>query len=440
MTQVKYAERRIEQEVPVSTDDPAVGMVVTPEHGATVPAAILRARQHGWQTIVSATDPDLEWFAVVREMDDVLTVSPMDLDTEGVADPWEDLTRAARSVGFPGLVIQRDPTAPVDYDASAETLAETDRYSVEATITPPVDTEPTVLAAIPAYNEAAEIETVVSSALEYADEVLVVDDGSTDGTPSIAREAGATVVEHERNRGYGGSLKTIFDQAARSQAAHLVILDGDGQHDPADIPALVGAQREEETELVIGSRFAPGSETSLPAYRRVGLFVVNVLTNLSLGVVRPRSWVGDTQSGFRAYDRRAIETLAADESIGDEMGASTDILHHVHSHDYRIEEVGTTIDYEVDNASSQNPVTHGLHLVVNILRTIEEERPLSTLGLPGFASTFVGVGVAYLTMTTYIDAGTFPLGLALVSVFFTLAGIFACFTSIILHSLNRHVD
>ncbi|ARS89972.1 glycosyltransferase family 2 protein [Natrarchaeobaculum aegyptiacum] len=440
MTQVTYADGRIEQEVSVSTDDPVVGMVLTPDRGATVPAAILRARQHGWHTIVTTTDPDLEWFAVVQEMDDVLTVSPTDLDTDGVTDPWENLTRTARSAGFPGVVAHCDPTVPVDYDASAQRLAETDRYSVEAVATPPVDTEATVLAAIPAFNEAAEIDTVVSSALEYADEVLVVDDGSTDGTPSIAREAGATVVEHERNRGYGGSLKTIFGQAARSQATHLVILDGDGQHDPADIPALVDAQRDSEAELVIGSRFAPGSETSLPAYRRVGLFVVNVLTNLSLGVVRPRSWVGDTQSGFRAYDRRAIESLAMDDSIGDEMGASTDILHHAHSHDYHIDEVGTTIDYDVDNASSQNPVTHGLHLVVNILRTVEEERPLSSLGLPGFASTIVGVGVAYLTMTTYIDAGTFPLGLALVSVFLTLAGIFACFTSIILHSLNRHVD
>jgi len=93
-----------------------------------------------------------------------------------------------------------------------------------------------VLAAIPAYNEEAAIADVVTETKQYADLVLVIDDGSSDDTVLLAKEAGATVIEHEENGGYGAALRTAFREANRRRADHLVILDGDGQHDPSDIP------------------------------------------------------------------------------------------------------------------------------------------------------------------------------------------------------------
>ncbi|WP_217895824.1 glycosyltransferase family 2 protein [Natronolimnobius baerhuensis] len=410
--------------------------MATPENSDSIPAAALQAKRRGFEPIVTAVDETVAGYQLADEID-VRTVDPLEREREHV-DPWDRLTTEARAIGFPGLIAHRNPDAAVDYSRSYRQAMDTDRYTIDAVASPTVETTPRVLAAIPAYNEAATIEDVVADALEYADEVLVVDDGSTDDTATLAREAGAAVLEHEENSGYGGSLKTIFREADRAHADHLVILDGDGQHDPEDIHTLVETQRETDAELVIGSRFEPESDTTFPLYRRGGLFVVNTLTNLGLGIVRPSSWIGDTQSGFRAYDRTAIESLAADDSIGNEMGASTDILHHAHHQSFAIDEVGTTVSYDVDNASSQNPIAHGIHLVTNILRTVEEERPISSLGIPGLLSATCGIGFAYLTMANYIDSGTFPLGLALVSIFFTLAGIFACFTSIILHSLNKH--
>jgi len=147
---------------------------------------------------------------------------------------------------------------------------------------------------------------------------------------------------------------------------------------------------------------------------------VNALTNLSMGVVRSKSRVGDTQSGFRTYNREAIESLSEDPSIGSGMSASTDILYHAHQHGYELEEIGTTIDYDVEDASTHNPVSHGISLVGNILRTVERERPIMVLGVPGFLSSFVGLGFGYWTFVNYISSGTFPIELALISATFAL--------------------
>jgi hypothetical protein len=218
-----------------------------------------------------------------------------------------------------------------------------------------------------------------------------------------------------------------------------VVLDGDGQHEPEDVPRLVERQRETGSELVIGSRFVDGAEADVPLTRRVGLSVINVLTNISLGIVRPGSRIRDTQSGLRAYSREAIESLAADDDVGSGMDASTDILYHAHHRGYTIEEVDTTVYYDVDDGSTHNPLAHGLALLHNIVKTVEAQRPVTVLGVPGIVATVIGAGFGYWTLLNYFNTGSFPYGLAIVSTFFVLAGIFSTFTGIILHSLNRRL-
>lgn len=295
-----------------------------------------------------------------------------------------------------------------------------------------------VLAAVPAYNEAETIAAVVEDVAEYADGVVVVDDGSEDATADRADDAGALVLEHPSNRGYGTALQTIFEEASRVDVDHLVVLDGDGQHDPSDIPLLVEEQRTTGAEIAIGSRFEGCSQPDLPWYRRIGLWVVNGFFNLSMGVVRAESRIGDTQSGFRAYTPTAIRSLANDDYISDRMGASTDILHHAHQHDYDIVEVGTTIDYDVADANNHNPLRHGFHLVRNMLRTVERERPMVALGLPGLVLTISGLGFGNLALHHSLVNGQLPLQLGIPAVVLTVAGIFAGFTAIILHSMNTY--
>ncbi|WP_435196375.1 glycosyltransferase family 2 protein [Natronomonas sp. EA1] len=413
-----------------------MGVIATADNGNEVAGAVLRAQSHDHDVLVIATDPGVEGARFADQLGATVVVPEHTRQREDVL--WQTLANEARDIGYPGLLTHGTLSRTIDYEASVAAATESTSYAVAPEFTAAVGSAPTVLAAIPAYNEAKTIADVVAEATPHADEVLVVDDGSSDATVEQALDAGATVIEHETNKGYGGALKTAFQEADLANAAHLVILDGDGQHDPSDIPDLVEQQRANDADIVIGSRFEEGSETELPLYRRFGLRVVNLLTNLSLGVVRRNSRIADTQSGFRAYNQQAIASLAADSGVGDHMGASTDILYHAHKQGYTVEEVGTTIDYEVENASSQHPLSHGLQLVNNILRTVERERPVTVLGVPGFLSAVVGLGFGYATFSNFLNSGVFPLGLALVSVFFTLAGIFAAFTAIILHSLETH--
>ncbi|WP_152039972.1 glycosyltransferase family 2 protein [Salinigranum salinum] len=245
----------------------------------------------------------------------------------------------------------------------AEARSETDHAR-----SPSVPTSPTVLVGIPAYNEADVIGVVVRDALAVADSVVVVDDGSDDDTARHARDAGATVVEHSCNRGYGAAIVTILQEAVHRSPDHLVVVDGDGQHDPADVPRLVEHQRQSGAGVVIGSRFVAGGSMDAPRYRRLGLHVVNWLVNLSLGRLSPGSWIADTQSGFRAYDPRAVRTLATKSQIGASMGASVDILHAVATDELVVEEVPVEIRYDVPAASTEHPLSHGVSLVSNVLR------------------------------------------------------------------------
>ena len=419
----------------VSKNLPAVGLVATESNAEWIAAEILRIHSRAHQVIVTAAvDADPQALTFARWLDaEVVDPSGSQPQTD---PPRERLRRYARQAGYPGLVYHGEGDGSVSLPASREALNSAETFTIDARIEPVTDPEPTVMVGIPAYNEAGTIGTVVESAREYADTVLVVDDGSTDQTVEAAEAAGATVYEHERNVGYGGALKSIFEQADRNATDHLVVLDADGQHDPSDIPELVERQRESEAEIVIGNRFGESTETEMPLYRRFGLFTVNIMTNLSLGILTPTNRIRDTQSGFRAYSQTAISSLASDSSIGDRMDASTNILYHAHSNGYQIAEVPTTIDYDVEASNNLGPVEHGLTLVGNIIRTVEREHPIMLLGVPGVCFVLAGFVFTYLTMFNYFQSGTFPLGHALASTTFTITGILASFTGIILHSLE----
>ncbi|MFC7138079.1 glycosyltransferase family 2 protein [Halobaculum litoreum] len=277
-----------------------------------------------------------------------------------------------------------------------------------------------------------------SSALPYADEVVVVDDGSGDETAASARAAGATVVVHERNRGYGGALKTLFKKGAELDAAHLVVIDADGQHDPADIPLLVETQQRDGTDIVIGSRYVGERTTRIPFVRAIGLGVINSLTNASLGNLRPSGFIRDTQSGYRAYSRAATRSLASDRRIGNNMGASTDILYHAHRNRFSVAEVETTISYGVANASSQGSFSHGMDLLRNILWTVQYGRPMLVLGLPGFLTWVFGVVSMTWILFQYAETGALSFLSIVGATVCTLGGLLVCIAALMMHVLNSH--
>lgn len=157
-------------------------------------------------------------------------------------------------------------------------------------------------AVIPCFNEAATIAQVVAEVQPFLSRIIVVDDGSTDGTASRAAAAGAQVVRHPANEGKGAAVRTGLLAAAQAGGEWAVLLDGDGQHKPADIPALVRCARHSGSPLVVGNRMH--DQKAIPWLRR----------QVNRAMSRALSWrlgrhLPDTQCGFRLVNLRIWQTV-----------------------------------------------------------------------------------------------------------------------------------
>lgn len=419
------------------TDKPAIGVIATDDRADETARIVLRARQNGHPVLVTYQEENGgKAVSFASQLGAQIVTPGADREDESLV---QALTDASQQLGFPGLIVHSDLEKYIDYDRSVLESRRKDAYAVRAQTERSTGLDD-VLVAIPAYNEADSIADVVAQARSHVDTVLVIDDGSADDTAERAREAGATVFEHRTNRGYGGALRTAFRQADRRGADHLIVLDGDGQHDPDDIPKLLAEQRETGAEIVIGSRFDPDSETDLPLYRRFGLWVVNTIVNIGLNTGQSGSRISDTQSGFRAYGSRVIRSLANEERIGDRMDASIDVIYHAYRNGYRIDEIGTTIDYDVENASSHNPINHGLVLARNAIKTAGLERPLPVLGAPSFLVSLLGlVTVSFLLMEYTPTVLSSPLIMFLSSVAF-LTGLMICVWAVVVQAVITATD
>lgn len=157
----------------------------------------------------------------------------------------------------------------------------------------------TVLAVIPAWNEEAHIVPVVEKAHEYLD-VLVVDDGSHDETPLLAKTYGASVVQHDENLGKGRALITGFNWAMEQGYDAVITLDADEQHDPSEIPKFLDAYRANEGELIIGRR----NFRQMPFPNRYANPIGSWLLSLALN-----HRIYDNQSGYRLHTRRLLENI-----------------------------------------------------------------------------------------------------------------------------------
>jgi glycosyltransferase involved in cell wall biosynthesis len=166
------------------------------------------------------------------------------------------------------------------------------------------------LVAIPVYNEAKSVRRVLAEVRRYASEILVVDDGSTDGTSTIlADEPGICLVVHPRNRGYGAAIATIFDEFLKSDADVLVTMDCDGQHEPARIPVLLEAMH--GVDIASGSRYLRDfrQDTPAPSDRRFINATITHEINQRYGLN-----LTDAFCGFKAYRRDAVEKLHITET------------------------------------------------------------------------------------------------------------------------------
>ncbi len=282
-------------------------------------------------------------------------------------------------------------------------------------------------AIIPAFNEEVAIGSVVLLSLEHVDEVLVVDDGSTDRTARVAEMAGARVLRHHKNLGKGAALKTGFQA---TDADVIVTLDADGQHDPAEIPKLMEPIIRGEADIVNGSRYLHGTDENTPRYRRVGQKILDTATNISTGLE-----ITDTQSGFRAFSSKTIPHFRFRDPG---FVVESEMLADAAEAGLRIMEVEVGVRYDVDG-STRNPVSHGVSVLLRILGDIEVRRPLYYFTLPGLIIGITGAALTLMFIRDYITGVSVNMGPTIVAVMLTLFGTFFIFTGIILDSMRRMI-
>ncbi|HJP97546.1 MAG TPA: glycosyltransferase family 2 protein [Rhodanobacteraceae bacterium] len=167
---------------------------------------------------------------------------------------------------------------------------------------------------IPCLNEEKAIGRLLAGVLAHCPDVVVIDDGSTDGTADIVAALPVTLIRHETRRGKGDALRAGFRKALELGASGVLTMDGDGQHDPADIPRMLAAARQFPDALVVGARML-GKERQPNARRRANDFAD---WGISWGCGRP---VADTQSGQRWYPRATVELVDPGSGPGQALPA-----------------------------------------------------------------------------------------------------------------------
>ena len=278
---------------------------------------------------------------------------------------------------------------------------------------------------IPAYNEEKNIASIITKLKKITDSIIVCDDGSSDMTTEISKNLGAIVISHEKNMGYGVAINSIFQKSKEMNVDLLVTFDADGQHRVEDIEKVVEPIKNNDADLVIGSRFL-NKKSKVPNYRKIGIKVITQITNTSM-----KKKLTDSQSGFRAYNKQVLSQISPSE-VG--MGISTEILIKSSSKGLRITEVPITILYSGDT-STHNPVSQGASVLVSTIKFTSIEHPLKFYGIPAIIFLIIGGGFTYSAIEFYSEVGRLSTNLTLIAAGTVLIGIVLIITAVLLFSL-----
>jgi hypothetical protein len=289
--------------------------------------------------------------------------------------------------------------------------------------------EGTIVAVIPAHDEERFIGSVVLEAIEYVHAVIVVDDGSGDRTAEVAERAGAIVVRLPQQSGKGAALNAGFE---RSRAFHpdvVVTLDGDAQHDPAEIPVVAAPILGRIADVVLGSRFK-NVKSRVPWWRIVGQHGLTLLTNAASGVK-----VTDSQTGYRAFSPRALDTLRF-ETTG--LSVESEMQFLFQRRGLSVAEVGIHVAYH--DRRKRNPVRHGLSIVDSMMHLVARRHPLLIVGGPGLILSAAGILMGVLGLDVGAHGQSLPVALLAASVVLLLVGLVLGVTATLLHSLERFAE
>lgn len=242
-----------------------------------------------------------------------------------------------------------------------------------------------LVAVIPAFNEERFIGSVVLTARNYCDVVIVVDDGSSDRTADLAEAAGARVVQRRHQGGKGAALNTGFEEALRYSPSAAVVLDGDAQHDPAEIVQVAHPVLEGQADVVVGSRFLTRERGSIPWWRQLGQVALTIATNNASGV-----HLTDSQTGYRAFSAEAMRQIRF-QSQG--LSAESEMQFILKDSALRLTEVPIHVRYL--DGSKRNPISHGLSVLDTIIALVARKRPLLFFSAPGACLVVTGLIMGY---------------------------------------------
>ena len=283
-----------------------------------------------------------------------------------------------------------------------------------------------VVVGIPAYNEEKNIASIITKLKKITDKIIVCDDGSEDLTSQISKDLGAQVITHEKNMGYGAAIRSLFLKAKELECDVLVTFDADGQHRIEDIEKVIKPISENESDIVIGSRFLDDSDKEVPSYRKVGIKVITKITNASI-----KKQLTDSQSGFRAYSKQVLSKLSPSE-LG--MGISTEILIKASSQEFRITEVPIKILYG-GNTSTHNPISHGSSVLLSTIKFTSIEHPLKFYGIPSIVFLIIGISFTVWTIQEYAISGDIITNVAIIAIGCVIVGVVLLLCAILLYSL-----
>ena len=284
------------------------------------------------------------------------------------------------------------------------------------------------IACIPAYNEEKPIGDVIKKSLNYVDKVIVCDDGSRDLTSTKAKEANAIVIKHEKNLGKGAALKSLFKYALNVNADVVVTIDGDGQFLPEEINKIIKPIIENDYDIVIGNRFDDHKE--MPSYRKVGNKMLDKITKMAADLP-----FTDTQSGFRAYSKKAIESISF---TIDGFGVDSEILIDASKKGLKITEEKVTVLYNTgEKTSSKDPISHSVGVIAPLIELIAINHPLRYLGIPGLILLIIGIVFSVLVISMFNEDRYFSVPSTLVALGSLVIGMILLLMSVVLYSIVK---
>jgi glycosyltransferase involved in cell wall biosynthesis len=287
-----------------------------------------------------------------------------------------------------------------------------------------------ILLCIPAYNEENVIADLIKKSLKFVDNVVVYDDGSKDNTCNVSENAGAYVIRNSQNYGKGFALQSLFKYAKYHDFDIIVTMDGDGQFKPDEIPKLCNPITNNDYDMVIGYRFDNNDE--MPKYRELGNKVLDNMSKLA-----SKSTFRDSQSGFRAYSKKAIKEI---NFSNNGFGVDSEILIKAIEKKLKITEVKVTVLYNTGYpTSTENPVSHFSHVFGSIIESILIKNPLKFLGFPGITCLIFGIVISVYVLNIFNEFGYFSIPFTLISIALFSFGLMLILVSGLLYSFNRQL-